>query len=171
MTSRTAWVAGLGQGLTFGAAFANADINASSGGSGLANGSSVLSSAGDITNGTALDQLCDISFRFTIASSTIAAGANIAFWLYVLNQDGIVYGDNQLTAGTAAAITPAFPPCATVGIPAVASTTNMYGATTGIIIPPGTFRFAMQNNSGFAFSNTIGSQACKYRTYNQNLNA
>lgn len=55
-----------------------------------------------------------------------------------------------------------------MSIPPVASTTNMYGQANGIIIPPGAFRIVCQNNSGFNL--TSGTQAVKYRTYNQNLN-
>jgi hypothetical protein len=51
-----------------------------------------------------------------------------------------------------------------VGIPAVATTTNMYGFAQQILIPPGSFRVAIQNNSGFAL--TAGTQTVKYKTYN-----
>jgi hypothetical protein len=171
MPNRTAWTGGNGAGLTWAPLFAGADINASDSAAGLGNGHAVLSSQGDITNGTALDMMMDISHRFTIASSTIVAGACISYWLYALNQDGVAYGDNQFTAGVAANLTPSFPPLCAINIPAVATTTNFYGIATGLIIPPGTFRMVMQNNSGFAYSSTLGSQAVKYRTYNVNLNA
>jgi len=163
MSSRTAWVSGNGQGLTWGTLINSADMAS------MTNAQTVVSSVADITNGTNLDQFMDISYLLTIASSTIAAGANFAFWLYVLNQDGTHYGDNQFTNGTAASLTPAFPPCASVGIPAVATTTIMYGFAQGIIIPPGSFRVAIQNNSGFAL--TSGTQTVKYRTYNINVNS
>jgi hypothetical protein len=163
MTSRTAWVAGFGQGLIWGSAFNSADL------AGMTNGQTVVSSVADITNGTALDQFMDISYQLVIASSTIAAGASFPFYLYYLNQDGSHYGDGQAgTPGTPASVTPSFSPCAAGGIPAVASTTNMWGTLTGIIIAPGSFRLAMQNNCGFTLS---GTQTVKYRTYNQNLNA
>jgi len=163
MANRTAWTAGNGAGLTWTELIKTGDLAS------MANGSSVLSSDADIANGSNLDIYMDISYLLAIASSTIGTGANIAFWIYALNEDGSHYGDNQLpTAGTQAAITPAFSPCAVLGIPAVASTTNMYGTATGIIIPPGSFRVACQNNSGFAL--TSGTQTVKYRTYNLNLN-
>jgi len=38
-----------------------------------------------------------------------------------------------------------------------------------VIIPPGSFRLAIQNNSGFTL--TSGTQTVKYRTYNINLNS
>jgi hypothetical protein len=162
MANRTAWTAGNGQGYTWGTLINSADMAS------MTNGQSTLSSVADITNQTAQDMWMDISYALVISSSTIAAGANFSFWLYALNQDGTHYGDNQLTAGTPASITPAFAPAASVGIPAVASTTNMYGYAQGILIPPGSFRFAMQNNCGFAL--TAGTQTVKYRTYNLNLN-
>lgn len=135
----------------------------------MTNGQTVVSSVADIANGTNLDMFMDISYLLVIASSTIAAGANFAFWIYNLNEDASHYGDGQFTNGTAASLTPSFPPAAVVGIPAVASTTNMYGTATGIVIPPGSFRVAIQNNSGFAL--TSGTQTVKYRTYNINLNS
>ena len=162
MVSRTAWTAGNGVGYTWTALLSSGDMAS------MATANTVLSGAGDITNQSAQDIFMDISYALAISSNTIAAGANFAFWLYALNQDGTHYGDNQLTAGSPAALTPAFPPCAVVGIPAVATTTNMYGFAQQIIIPPGTFRVAMQNNSGFTL--TSGTQTVKYRTYNLNLN-
>ena len=161
MTARTAWTAGNGVGFTWTTLINTADLAT------MPNGSTVLSSVADITNQTNLDMFMDISYALAIASNTIFAGANFAFWLYALNQDGTHYGDGQFTAGTQAALTPAFPPCATVGVPPVAATTNMYGYYQQITIPPGSFRVAMQNNCGFTFS---GTQTVKYRTYNINLN-
>jgi hypothetical protein len=38
------------------------------------------------------------------------------------------------------------------------------------VIPPGSFRFALYNNSGAALSATAGNCIVKYRTYNVNLN-
>jgi hypothetical protein len=162
MTNRTAWVAGNGVGLTWSTAINSADMAS------MATANTVLSSVTDIANGTNLDQFMDISISLAIASSTIAAGANIAFWLYLLNQDGSTYGDNQLTAGTAAAKTPTFAPCAVIPLLAAASQTTLIGSAQQIIIPPGSFRIAIQNNSGFSL--TSGTQTVKYRTYNINLN-
>jgi hypothetical protein len=163
MTSKTAWVAGNGVGLTWTTLINSADLAS------MANGSSVLSSVADIANGTELDQFMDISAICAISSSTIAAGANLAFWLYALQEDGTAYGDGQLTAGTQAATTPAFPPCAMIPLVAKAAQTTLVGFMQSIVIPPGSFRVAMQNNSGFAL--TSGTQTVKYRTYNINLNA
>jgi hypothetical protein len=165
MTSRTAWVAGNGVGLTWTTAINSSDMVS------MATANSVLSSVADIANGTNLDQFMDISFSLVIASSTLTVASNIAFWIYTLNQDGSTYGDNQFTAGTAAAKTPTFPPCFTFQLIAAASQTALIGNNLGnpIIIPPGSFRLAMQNNSGFSL--TAGTQTVKYRTYNQNLNS
>jgi hypothetical protein len=160
MTSITGWQGGrLNTGLTWTTCFQAADAGT------MINGNSVLSSTGDITNGTSLDMFADISYNCTIASSTIVAGANLAFWLYTLNQDGSTYGDNQFVAGTTKTATPAFPPCATVGVPAVAATTTMNGLFQQISIPPGTFRFLVQNNCGFTFT----AATIKYRSYNIRL--
>lgn len=163
MANKTAWVAGSGAGLTWTEAIKTGDMAS------MSNLNTVLSTDADIANGTNLDQFADISFSLTISSSTITAGANLAFWLYTLNQDGTSYGDGQFVAGTAANKTPTFPPCAVFPLVAAAAQTTLVGTVTGIVIPPGSFRWAIQNNSGFAL--TAGTQTAKYRTYNINLNA
>lgn len=152
------WVGGSGVGLTWTACFAAADINS------LANASSVLSNQGDITNQTALDIFADISF--SLGSVTTVAPNKLDFFIYPLNQDGSTYGDNQLTAGSQAAVTPSSSLWVATFICPV-GTQALDGICTGLIIPPGTFRFALQNNAGVtlaASSNTI-----KYRTYNRSV--
>lgn len=163
MTATTAWSAGRGVGFTWTTLINSADMAS------MATANTVLSSVADIANQTALDQFMDISVRCAISSSTIAAGANLAFWLYPLLDDGSTYGDGQFTPGTPAAKTPAFSPLPPVSLVAAASQTLLVGAVLEILIPPGSFRIAMQNNSGFTL--TSGTQTVKYRTYNQNLNA
>lgn len=161
MASRTAWTAGNGVGFTWTIAINTADLTT------MANANTVVSSVSDIANQTSLDMFMDLSASCNISSSTIAAGANLAFWIYALNQDGTTYGDGQFTNGTAAAKTPTFAPCAVMPLVAAASQTLLLGNALQIPIPPGSFRVAMQNNSGFTFS---GTNTVKYRTYNLNLN-
>jgi len=161
VANRTAWVAGLGQGLTWGTAIASANMAS------MTNGQSVMDST-DVTNQTALDIYADISISLAISSSTIGAGANIAIFLAMLNQDGTTYGDNHVTT-SASSVTPSYSPIAVIPLFAAASQTSLIGNASGLIIPPGTFRWAMQNNSGFAL--TSGTQTIKYRTYNTNLNS
>lgn len=156
MANRTAWVAGNGAGLTWSTANANAGT--------LANTNSVLDST-DITNGTALDIFADVSISCTISSSTIVAGANVALYLAYLNQDGTTYGDNHVTT-TPAAAAPSYPPIAVIPLFAAATQTSLIGIATGLILAPGTFRWIVQNNSGFNFT----AATIKYRTYNINLN-
>lgn len=162
MASRTAWTAGNGVGLTWTTAINSSDLVS------MANGKTVLSSVADIANGTNLDMFMDVSVRCAIASNTIALGANLALWLFDLLDDGSTYGDGQFTAGTSATLTPTFPPCALIPLVVAASQTTLVGFANGIQLPPGSFRLALQNNSGFAF--TAGTQTVKYRTYNINLN-
>jgi hypothetical protein len=152
------WIAGSGVGYAWTACFASADIAS------LANGSSVLSSQGDITNQTAQDIFADVSFSFPPV--TTVAPNKIDLFIYPLNQDGSTYGDNQLTAGTQAAVTPSSSLwCGTFVLPV--GTQALDGIIIGIVIPPGTFRFALQNNAGV----TMGSGTCtaKYRTYNRSV--
>src|SRR5690348_448885 len=58
---------------------------------------SVLSSVAAFDNTVALDEFLDISAVGTIASSNIAAGAALNFWLCPLQGDGTTYGDGRLT--------------------------------------------------------------------------
>lgn len=162
MTSRTAWTAGNGVGLTWTTLINSADLAS------MATGKTVLSSVADVANGTNLDMWMDVSVECAIASSTIVAGANLALWIYALLDNGSTYGDGQLTSGTPASVTPTFPPVATFPLVAAASQTTLVGFAQQIMIPPGSFRCALQNNSGFSF--TAGTQTVKYRTYNINLN-
>src|SRR5262249_26165522 len=129
--------------------------------------SSVVGNA-TISNSSSLDMFVDLSVRLLIASNTIAAGANLAVWLYPLLDDGSTYGDGQFTVGTQAAKTPVLPVFATIPLVAAASQTNLIGAAVNLQVPPGDFKFALQNNSGFAL--TAGTQTFKYRSYNINLN-
>lgn len=160
--NRTAWTAGNGQGLTWGTLINSADMAS------MTNGQTVLSSVAGIANGTNLDQFMDISCKLAISSSTIAAGANLAFWIYALQEDGTTYGDGQLTAGTPSTLTPAAAPAAVVPLFAAATQTTLWAYATGIILPAGTFKVAIQDNSGFTLSS--GTETCDYRTYNIQLN-
>jgi hypothetical protein len=160
--NRTEWTAGNGQGLTWGALINSADMAS------MTSAYTVLSTVAGIANGTNLDQFMDISCKLVIASNTVAAGANISFWLYPLQEDGSTYGDGQLTAGTPANLTPAWSPIATVPLYAAAAQTTLWAYAQGIVLPPGTFKIAMQDNSGFNL--TSGTQTCDYRTYNIELN-
>jgi hypothetical protein len=157
MVTKASWVAGLGQGLTWGTLINSTDIAS------MATANTSLSTV-TVANGTALDMFMDISAELAIASSTIAAGANLAFWIAALEEDGTILGDNKLTAGTPAALTPAWAPCAVIPLFAAATQTTLIGVATQIILPPGDFAVAIQNNSGFTL--TSGTQTVTYRTYN-----
>ena len=160
--NRTSWTAGNGAGLTYTTAFNGTDFTTSQ----PTTGQTILSTV-TISNGTNLDQFMDFSVVQTIASNTVAAGANIAVWLVPLAADGSTYSP-ALVAGTVSAnVLPSAPVCV---IPLFASTaqTVLTGTCTGIVLPPGTFKLAEQNNSGFTYTAT--TQIHDYRTYNQNLN-
>lgn len=167
MASRTAWTAGNGVGYTWTACFASGDLTS------MANGSGVLSSNADIANQTQQDIFADVSVALTIASTAIAAGANAAIYLFPLvnTNGGTAYGDNSFpTAGTQAAFTSGGVYPAGIVPFRAATVTLMVGMIQGIIIPPGSFRWALVNNTGVALSGTAANNVVNYRTYNQNLN-
>jgi hypothetical protein len=162
MVNRTAWTAGNGVGYTWTTAINSSDLAT------MPSGQIVLSTVADVANQGFQDMFMDISVRCAIASSTLVVGANLALYLYYLLDDNTTYGDGQLTPGTQAAKTPAFPSCCNIPLFAGAAQTILTGINQQPIpILPGSFRLALQNNSGFTFS---GTQIVKYRTYNLQLN-
>lgn len=154
------WIAGSGVGYTWTTCFVTANLTS------LANNVSMLSSSADITNQTSQDIFCDFSINF--ASVVIAAPAYIGVYLYPLNSDGTTYGDKVLVAGTASAAS--IFPSATYfkgSIICPVGTFTPVGTLTGIVMPPGSFRFAIYQGLGVALS--ASTNACNYRTYNRQV--
>lgn len=147
------WIAGSGQGLTWGAAFGSVVDT-------LASGSAIASSIA-ITNGTALDIFADISM--SLSSAAFASPLYMAFYLYPLNQDGTSYGDGNFTS--ASTLTPPSNYFInTIGISTTAGPQT--GSLVRAVLPPGTFKFVIQNNGGV----TLGSgNTIQYRTYNRSI--
>ena len=149
------WIAGSGAGLTWADAFSTATLNS------IASGNAILSDVA-IANGTPLDMFCDISVA--LASAPFASPNYLGLYLYPLNKDGASYGDGRF--GTSAA---GPPPsnyyCGSIGL--VAATQAQTGALTGIIIPPGTFKFVLYNQGGAALA--ASGNTCQYRTYNRQV--
>jgi hypothetical protein len=145
------WVAGAGVGLTWTAAF-GAETNS------LASTNAILSSVA-ITNGTALDIFCD--FSISLPSMTPTGAPYIGVYLYPLNQDGTTYGDGRFGSSTSA-VPPSVYSVGNIGI--VAAVGVQTGTLTGIVMPPGTFKFVVYNGSGVALS--ASAATWKYRTYN-----
>ena len=150
------WISGSGVGLTWTAAFST-EINS------IVNTNAILSSV-SIANGTPLDIFADISIA--LGSITSGAGAPyIGFYLYPLNQDGSTYGDGRFGSSAAG------PPLSQyfVGaVPLIPSVTQAQeGAVTGIIMPPGTFKFVAYNLSGATLA--ASSNTFSYRTYNRSV--
>lgn len=149
------WIAGSGQGLTWGSAFGT-EINS------LGSGNAVLSSI-SVTNGTPLDMFADFSI-VAGGTATTAAPNYLGLYLYPLNEDGSTYGDGRF--GSAAAGPP--PTQYYVGSIsfAAAASTTIAGVTSKIILPPGTFSFVLYNNSGATLASSMTG---KYRTYNRQV--
>jgi hypothetical protein len=164
MANRTGWTAGNGVGFTWTTAINASDLAS------LANGSTVLSSVADITNQTALDIYADLSVRMTLTSATPPAGAWLGIYLAALLDDGATYGDGSLTSGSTITRAPPWSPIGSIPLETAAAATLLAGFVQGIVIPPGSFRFALYNGSGAALSGTAGNCIVKYRTYNMQLN-
>jgi hypothetical protein len=162
--NRTAWTSGNGVGFSWTTAINGSDLAS------LANGSTVLSSVADITNQTALDLWADISVRMTVASATPPAGSFFAVYLAALLDDGSTYGDGSMTSGATITRAPPYPPVGIIPLESAAAATVLAGFVQAILIPPGSFRLALYNNSGAALSATAGNCIVKYRTYNIFLN-
>ncbi len=164
MANRTAWTAGNGVGFTWTTAINQADLVS------LANGSTVLSSVADIANQSNLDIYADVSVRMTVTSGTPPAGAWLGIYLAALLDDGATYGDGFLTSGGTITRAPPWAPAGSIPLETAAAATNLSGFVQGIVIPPGSFRFALYNGSGAALSATASNCIVKYRTYNMQLN-
>ncbi len=154
------WIAGTGQGLTWGNLFnSGATINS------LASGNAIQTATpANIDNSTNLDVFMDISIA--LGSITSGAGAPyIGVYLYPQNQDGSTYGDGRF--GSTAAGPP--PAAYYVGsIPLVASVTQAQeGTLRGIVLPPGIFTVILYNQAGVALASS--SNGVKYRTYNRQV--
>ena len=149
------WIAGTGQGLTYGNAFTGATLNS------IASGNAILSDV-VIANGTALDIFADVSIA--LASAAFVAPNYIGIYLYPLNQDGTTYGDGRF-GSSAAGPPPAGYAVGTIGI--VAATQAQEGTLRGIVMPPGSFKFVLYNQGGVALASS--GNVCLYRTYNRQI--
>jgi hypothetical protein len=147
------WIAGSGQGLTWGNAFTGTTLNS------IASGNAILSDLA-ISNGSPLDIFADLSI--SLASAAFVAPNYIGIYLYPLNQDGSTYGDGRF-GSSAAGPPPANYAVGNIGI--VAATQAQEGSLLRIILPPGTFKFVLYNQGGVALA--AASNVCLYRTYNR----
>lgn len=141
------------------ATFTAGDLNS------LASGGGALSTA--ITNGTALDQMADVSFVVTVGGTTVT-GSFITVFLLPLNQDGSTYGDGYASSSSTQPV--AGYSAGSIGVKAgVTSGSTITGTVTFINLPPGDYKLAFGNNLQVAL-NATAALTLKYRSYNVNLN-
>lgn len=138
-------------------AFESGDLNS------LANGSTIISTSTVVSNGTGLYLFADVSFR--LGSISPISGANLTLWLLNLLDDGSTYQDGESTA--TAANQPAHNPAAIIPLRTKASSTQNQIARR-ILIPPGTFKFCLLNNSGVSLASS--GNTATYQTYALNNN-
>lgn len=149
------WIAGSGVGFTWTDAFATALLNSIASGNAIASGVVV-------TNQTALDIFADLSIH--LATAVFAAPNFVGVYLYPLTHGGSVYGDGRFSASAAG------PPPASYGVGSiglVAASQAQDGIVTGIVIPPGSFKFVLFNQGGIAWN--ASGNTCQYRTYNRSV--
>lgn len=148
------WIAGSGQGLSWGT-LDNTALNS------LASGNALLSGIA-ITNGTALDIFADVSL--VLASAAFVAPNFVGVYLYPLSDDGSTYGDGRFVSAAAG------PPLSNyyVGsIGLVAATQAQTGQLCGIVLPPGSCKFVLFNQGGVNWASS--GNVLKYRTYNRSI--
>lgn len=150
------WIAGSGQGLTWGDAFSTATLNS------IVNGNAILSDL-SITNGTALDIFADISIA--LGSITAVAPNYVSLYLYPLNKDGSTYGDSRF-GSSAAGPPPANYFVGAIGFPTGAAAIT--GSIRAIVLPPGTFKFVFYNQAGATLAGSSGN-TCQFRTFNRSV--
>lgn len=143
------------------ATFTAGDLNS------LASGGCAVSTAA-VANGTALDQLADISAIVTVGGTTTAA-SYLTLYVLPLQQDGTTYGDGSASSTSAQPVATYLAASALVLV-GVASGSTVSAMWRQIVLPPGNFVFALGNNLGVAL-NATAALTMKYRSYNENLNA
>src|SRR3954468_12519458 len=118
------WIAGSGQGLTWGS-LDTTNLNS------IASGNAILSGTA-ITNGTPLDIFADV--EVVLASLAAVAPNYVGVYLYPLNSDGTTYGDGRFGSSAAG------PPSSSYWVGnavMVVATQAQQGTVRGIILPPG----------------------------------
>jgi hypothetical protein len=160
VTNTEQYFPGTTQGLSWGNAITSSLLNS------LPNGSSILSDIA-IANGggSALDIFADVSVLLGSITPASASGALLAVGVYPLCQDGSTYGDGRFTSQASGAFFGNY----FVGYLGVQpSGTNVQeGTLTGIIMPPGTFKFVFYNSTGATLAGA--GNAAYFRTYNRVL--
>lgn len=146
------WIAGSGQGLTWGSLMST-ELNSIASGNAILGGTSV-------SNGTALDIFAD--FSLVLASAAFVAPNYIGLYLYALNDDGSTYGDGRF-GSSAAGPPPSNYFVGSIGL--VAATQAQSGTLLGVVIPPGTWKPVLYNQGGVALASS--GNTLKYRTYNR----
>jgi hypothetical protein len=154
------WIsAPTGQGLTYTAAFNNSDLAA------LPNGSAVLSSIADITNGTYLDVFAAISC--SMGTLSVASPNFVGIYFYPLNQDGTTYGDGYFSSGSQQAKVPSATYWVGNIIVGTTGNTAVVGTLDRIILPPRSGRFLFYNQLGATLPGSANT--VKYETYDRSV--
>lgn len=150
------WVAGSGVGFTWTLATTAASLDS------LANGNAILGTVA-VTNQTSLDIFADVCIL--LGSAAFVAPNFVGVYIYPLGQDGTNYGDGRF-ASAAAGPPPGHYSVGNISIPAV--TAAAFGVLTGIILPPGSFKFVLWNQTGPTWA-ASGANTFYYRTYNRSV--
>jgi hypothetical protein len=167
MSQTVKWAAGSNAtfGAGFAAAFLSADINIAS--TGLISADGVLSSTDIDLSSSPCDQYGQIEADLAAISGGISlANPSVDFYMYQLGSGGTIYGDNQFTAGTPAAIVPSdLYKVASIPYPP-GSTAALYGQSQIFMLPftLAKVRLLAFNNLGAAWATTANS--IKFRTLN-----
>lgn len=158
MSTTEKWVAGATAG--WAAAFGSEVNN-------LPDGDSVLSSVA-ISNGGNYDMFCDVSF--VLASINPTGVPYLGLYLIPLLGDGSTYGDGRF--GSQAAGQP--PQNNFIGFAGITTGAGvksgdfqMPGRRSPLLIPPGTFKFAVSAILGNSVSIASSGNVFYYRTYNR----
>jgi hypothetical protein len=141
-------------------AFAAADFDA------LANDAGKLSTASVVANGTGRLLLADVSFIMVTSTVSPTNAPHLALYLLPLLHDGTTYVDNEDSATVANQPSPAYL-AGTIAFRTKA-TQSIAGIATGLVVPPGTFRWYginrnMNGTSSLPASST--NMTCRYRLY------
>lgn len=132
----------------------------------LASGSSILSSV-SLTNGSTtsgFDIFCDLSIKGGTATA-VAAPYFLGVYIYPLGADGATFGAGNLSTAAAAVVPQAQYSVGSISV-ATSTAAAIVGTLNRIVMPRGTFCFALYNQTGATLPTSMTVQ---YYSYNRSI--
>jgi len=113
----------------------------------------------------------DISFNLQVGANTTSGTSYISAYILPLNEDSTTYGDNSLSSNNTFLGSPGSQYYGGVAQLGKVITTGLQatGTISQIIIPPGPFILALQNNLGNALGSSTILSTAAVRSYDDGI--